>query len=84
MAGEDIERKATQPDRDEVEGGDLNRKSTEGYYNDKVLMHEARQGAEAEHSMSFIQAIKTYKRAAMWSMCKCRAYCSPHSCNAAR
>ena len=34
---------------------------------DKVLNEEARQATAAEHSLGFLQAIKTYKKAAFWS-----------------
>jgi hypothetical protein len=53
------------------------RKSEEGGYNDKILRHEAQQGAEDEHNMSLLQALKTYKRAALWSIRKFRR---PRSC----
>ena len=33
----------------------------------KVLNEEARQATAAEHSFTFVQAIKAYKRAAFWS-----------------
>ena len=36
--------------------------------NDKALNNGALDGTAKEHSMGFIQGIKTYKRAAMWSM----------------
>ncbi|KAI0126837.1 general substrate transporter [Xylariales sp. AK1849] len=35
---------------------------------DKVLNAEARQATANEHNMSLIQALKTYKRAALWSI----------------
>ncbi|KAK9802415.1 putative Major facilitator superfamily (MFS) profile domain-containing protein [Seiridium cardinale] len=35
---------------------------------DKVLNSEARQATENEHSLGLIQALKTYKRAAFWSI----------------
>lgn len=38
------------------------------YANTKVLNQEARQATAAEHSLSFWQAIKTYKKAAFWSI----------------
>jgi SP family general alpha glucoside:H+ symporter-like MFS transporter len=70
MAGDPIEQKVTQPEQIE-EGGNMDyRKSAEGGYNEKILNHEAKQGAEAEHNLSLIQALKTYKRAALWSICK--------------
>lgn len=41
---------------------------THASLNDKVLNEEARQATATEHSLSFIQAIKTYKKAALWSI----------------
>lgn len=35
---------------------------------DKVLNAEARQATATEHELTFTQAIKTYKRAAFWSI----------------
>lgn len=70
MSGDTIEQKITRPEQLE-DGGDLaNRKSAEAGYHDKILNHEAKQGAEAEHNMGLIQAIKTYRRAALWSICR--------------
>lgn len=40
---------------------------------DKVLNAEARQGTDNEHSLTFSQAVKTYKRAAFWSIRECNA-----------
>lgn len=37
---------------------------------DKMLNAEARQAADNEHNLSLLQAIKTYKRAALWSIRK--------------
>lgn len=37
---------------------------------DKVLNEEARQATASEHSLSLIQALKTYKKAALWSIRK--------------
>jgi SP family general alpha glucoside:H+ symporter-like MFS transporter len=37
---------------------------------DKVLNAEARQATDAEHNLTFLQALKTYKRAAFWSIRK--------------
>lgn len=34
---------------------------------DKGLNEQAKQATAAEHSYGFVQAIKTYKRAAFWS-----------------
>lgn len=34
---------------------------------DKGLNEQAKQGTAAEHSLGFVQAMKTYKRAAFWS-----------------
>lgn len=36
----------------------------------KVLNEEAAQATEIEHSMTLMQGLKTYKRAAMWSICR--------------
>lgn len=38
---------------------------------DKVLNEEAREATAAEHNLTFVQAMKTYKRAAFWSIRKC-------------
>ena len=38
----------------------------------KIINEEARQATATEHSLSFWQAIKTYKKAAFWSICKSR------------
>jgi MFS transporter, SP family, general alpha glucoside:H+ symporter len=35
---------------------------------DKVLTAEARQATATEHELSFTQAIRTYRRAAIWSI----------------
>ena len=35
---------------------------------DKVLNEEARQATATEHSLTFWQAIKTYRKAAFWSI----------------
>lgn len=35
---------------------------------DKVLNAEARQATDNEHSLTLWQALKTYKRAAIWSV----------------
>lgn len=40
---------------------------------DKVLNSEARQATANEHALTFIQAVKTYKRAAFWSIRKSHA-----------
>jgi MFS transporter, SP family, general alpha glucoside:H+ symporter len=37
---------------------------------DKLLNEEARQGTVSEHSLSLWQALKTYKKAAFWSIRK--------------
>lgn len=34
----------------------------------KVLNEEAAQATDAEHNMTLTQGLKTYKRAAMWSI----------------
>lgn len=70
MSGDTIEQKVTQPEQVEDGGGLDYRRSAEAGYNDKILNHEAKQGAEAEHNLSLVQAIKTYRRAALWSICK--------------
>lgn len=36
----------------------------------KALNADAAQATAAEHSLGLVQALKTYKRAAMWSVCK--------------
>lgn len=36
--------------------------------NDKGLNAEALEGNAQEHSLTFLQAMKTYKRAAFWSI----------------
>ncbi|KAB5549464.1 general substrate transporter [Coniochaeta sp. 2T2.1] len=68
MTGDTIEQKVAGPVQVEEGGGLDYRKSTEAGYNDKILNHEAKQGAEAEHNMGLLQALKTYRRAAMWSI----------------
>ncbi len=40
----------------------------ERYTDNKILNEEARQATATEHSLSFWQAIKTYKKAAIWSI----------------
>lgn len=35
---------------------------------DKVLDHDARLATAAEHSLTFWQALKTYRKAAFWSI----------------
>jgi SP family general alpha glucoside:H+ symporter-like MFS transporter len=70
MTGDNIEPKASQPEQVEMAGGLDYEKSAGTGFNDKILNEEARLGAEAEHSLGLIQAIKTYKRAAMWSICE--------------
>lgn len=45
---------------------------THASLHDKVLNEEARQATATEHSLSFVQAIKTYKKAALWSICESR------------
>ena len=80
MADDSLEQKVAQPEQIE-QGGDMDyRKSAEGGFNEKILDHEAKQGAEAEHNLSLLQAIKTYKRAALWSICKLlHSTCHPAS-----
>jgi SP family general alpha glucoside:H+ symporter-like MFS transporter len=53
-------------------------KGTPGYtqfdqagLHDKVLNAEARQATDNEHSLTLVQALKTYKKAAFWSIRKC-------------
>lgn len=36
--------------------------------NVKVLNEEAAQATDAEHSMTLMQGLKTYKKAALWSI----------------
>lgn len=36
----------------------------------KALNADAAQATAAEHSLGLVQALKTYKRAAMWSICE--------------
>jgi len=36
----------------------------------KVLNEEARLATAAEHSLTFFEALKTYRKAAIWSVCK--------------
>jgi MFS transporter, SP family, general alpha glucoside:H+ symporter len=55
--------------REDVVGAPLEEHRTEEPYSDtKVLNEEARQATATEHSLTFWQAIKTYKRAAFWSI----------------
>ena len=37
---------------------------------DKVLNQDAKEATATEHSYGFVQGIKTYRRAAIWSICK--------------
>ena len=78
MTGDIIEQKVTGPEEVEEGGGLDYRKSTEAGYNDKILNHEAKQGAEAEHNMGLLQALKTYRRAALWSIRTYTATNSPY------
>ncbi|RDW89778.1 putative alpha-glucoside transport protein-2 [Coleophoma cylindrospora] len=41
---------------------------TENILHDKTLIQEARLATEAEHNMTFMQAIKTYRKAVFWSV----------------
>lgn len=54
----------------ESAGEDINRLQDVDL-NDKSLNREALEATADEHSLTFLQAMKTYKRAAFWSICKC-------------
>lgn len=45
---------------------------------EKLFNQEAQLGTEAEHSFGFVQAIKTYRRAAFWSMREFLSHCTCH------
>ncbi|ORY55853.1 general substrate transporter [Pseudomassariella vexata] len=67
MADQIISEKATRPDF--VESGEPGyTKFQHAELHDKVLNEEARLGTEQEHAMGLAQALKTHKRAAMWSI----------------
>ncbi|KAJ2896715.1 hypothetical protein MKZ38_005285 [Zalerion maritima] len=56
---------------DEIEKGNSNTNTGAFVHvplDDKALNEEARMGTEVEHSFTFLTAIKTYKRAAFWSV----------------
>lgn len=36
----------------------------------KALNEEAAQASDAEHNMTLMQGLRTYKRATMWSICR--------------
>ncbi|KAH6657012.1 general substrate transporter [Truncatella angustata] len=57
------------PSSAQIEKGNLEyTKFNQAGLHDKVLNAEARQGTANEHSLSLVQALKTYKRAALWSV----------------
>lgn len=57
------------PQHEQVEkGGAGYDNHGDGGLNDKGLNEEARLGTENEHTLSLWQAVKTYKRAALWSV----------------
>ncbi|KAI1855686.1 hypothetical protein JX265_006090 [Neoarthrinium moseri] len=67
MADEVTTEKAASPDH--IEKGKLEYvQFDKADRHDKVLNAEARQATANEHDLTFMQAIKTYKRAALWSM----------------
>jgi MFS transporter, SP family, general alpha glucoside:H+ symporter len=51
-----------------LEGGGIGHLKDVGL-RDATLAGGALEGAAQEHSMSVFQALKTYKRAAFWSIC---------------
>lgn len=62
---EHTESKETRPEHIDEKGAAPN------LDNVKVLNDEAAQATAAEHSMTFMQGIKTHKKAAIWSVRKC-------------
>jgi SP family general alpha glucoside:H+ symporter-like MFS transporter len=57
------------PQHEQVEKGGVGYDNHgDGELNDKGLKEEARLGTENEHNLSLWQAVKTYKRAALWSV----------------
>lgn len=53
-------------------------------FGDSRFLHaEAAQATAAEHNLSLLQALKTYKRAAFWSVRKWSTIPSPTSCQCA-
>ncbi|TPX16248.1 uncharacterized protein E0L32_003897 [Thyridium curvatum] len=57
------------PTDDRIERSNVNYTSfTQVGLDDKILNAEALQGTANEHSLTFLQGIKTYKRAALWSI----------------
>jgi MFS transporter, SP family, general alpha glucoside:H+ symporter len=57
------------PTATQIEKGNLEyTKFDQADLHDKVLNAEARQATANEHSLSLGQALKTYKRAAFWSV----------------
>ena len=54
---------------DEIEAGEAEYVHyNEVALDDKGLNQQAQQGTAAEHNLGFIQAIKTYRRAALWAV----------------
>ncbi|KAK3936213.1 general substrate transporter [Diplogelasinospora grovesii] len=68
MASETRQEKQGGPDQIETGGSyDFTALSTVGLH-DKVLNSEARQATATEHSLTLWQALKTYRKAAFWSV----------------
>jgi SP family general alpha glucoside:H+ symporter-like MFS transporter len=68
MASETRQEKQGGADQIETGGSyDLTALSTAGLH-DKVLNSEARQATATEHSLTLWQALKTYRKAAFWSI----------------
>lgn len=72
MANEDIQSPGARTEPDLIEkGGRTNYiEYRNAGFDDKHLNEDAKQATAAEHSLSFWQAIKTYRRAAFWSICE--------------
>lgn len=57
----DLQVESAEPGLDHFKHADLD---------DKALNSEAKEANDHEHSIGFIQGMKTYKRAAFWSICE--------------
>lgn len=66
-----INSKETAPEHIDERHVDVDEKGSAPVYHDsKVISEEVAQATAAEHSLGLWQALKTYKRAAMWSVRK--------------